>query len=91
MSLWVKDPLDVASYTFDWSSFLATGETISSRTTTVDANLTKLSDSATTTTVSVKVSGGTNGTQSLVTCQVVTSAGNTYETEKYITIATRIS
>lgn len=91
MSIWVKDPLDVAYYTFDWSSFLASGETISSHTTTVDSNLTKVSDTANATTVSIRVSGGLAGTQSLVTCQVVTSASNTYETEKYITITTRMS
>jgi hypothetical protein len=91
MSIWVKDPLDTAWFEFDWSQFLETGETIVAHTTTVDANLTNLGDNATPTTVSVRVSGGVNGSQSLVTCQVITSSGNTYETEKYINIATRIS
>jgi hypothetical protein len=98
MGLWVKDPDDVAWYEFDWSdtdedgnAWLPTGVTIASYTVTVDDNLTKVADASTDTTVSVNVSGGTVGTQSLVTCQVVTSASNTYETEKYIVIATRQS
>ena len=100
ISLWVKDPLDTAWYQFD---FLGTAaepgllyntspqETITSHTTAVDANITKLSDTAASTSVSIQVTGGTNGTQSLVTCSIHTSAGNVYNDEKYIIIATRQS
>jgi hypothetical protein len=91
MSTWVKDPADIVAFTFDWSLFLAPGETIASHTTTVDGNATKVSDSATTTQVSVEVSGGISGNVSLVTCQVITTATNKYNTEKYVTIVTRIS
>ena len=99
MSIWVKDPLDTVWFTFNWGgdpttnppspSFLASGETITAHTTTVDSNLTKLSDTATSTTVSVQVTGGVNSTQSLVSCNIHTSAGNIYETEKFIFIVTR--
>jgi hypothetical protein len=91
MSTWVKDPNDIVPFTFDWSLFLPPGETIVSHTTTVDGNATKVSDSASATQVTIETSGGTSGTQALSTCQIVTSAGNKYNAEKYITIVTRIS
>lgn len=89
MSIWVKDPDDERWFKFDWSSFLAAGETITAHTTTVDAAMTKVSDTADTTSVSVQVLGGTDGTQSLTTCLIHTSAANIYETQKWVTIATR--
>jgi len=80
----------------DWSEFLgASGETISSYTITCDANLTKLADTSTATSVSIQVSGGTAGTQSLITCVInttnATGQHNRYETEKYVSIRTRFS
>lgn len=91
MGIWVKDPADDTLYQFDWSEFLEPGETIASYSTTVDTNLTKLAELATATSVSVRVSGGTDATESLVTCNIVTSLGNTYDTEKMISIVTRQS
>ena len=95
MSVWTVDPADQRWFEFDWSSFLAAGETISSYTVTCDANLTKLADAATTTTVLIQVYGGTAGTQSLITCVInttnATGQHNRYETEKYVSIRTRFS
>ncbi len=95
MSVWVKDPVDQRWFSFDWSSFLSTGETISSYTVTCDSALTKVADTATTTTVLIQVSGGTAGTQSLLKCEVSTTNAtgqhNRYETEKYVSIRTRVS
>lgn len=91
MSLWVKDPDDDTLYEFDWSSFLEPGEIIVTYSTTVDTNLTKVGQLASATSVSVRVSGGVSGTESLVTCNIGTSLGNTYETEKMIMIVTRQS
>jgi hypothetical protein len=86
--LWVKDPLDTCWFEFDWSSFLAADETITSYTTSVNSNLVKLSDSATDTAVSVQVSGG-SGESGRITCNIQTSASNTYEVEKPVLIRTR--
>lgn len=91
MSLWVKDPVDVAWYKFDWSQFLDAGDTIASATVTVDANVTKVTSASTASSVSVQLSGGASGTSSVVTCVVVTALGNTFETTKTIYIQGRSS
>jgi len=95
MSIWVKDPDDIRWFEFDWSQFLAAGETITSYAVTCDSNLTKVADTSTTSTVLIQVSGGTAGSQSLITCQVDTSNAtgqhNQYETQKYVAIRLRQS
>lgn len=83
-----KDPDAVLDYKFDWANttnggstpdWLASGETISTRTVTVEAGLTKDSDSLTdsATSVTIWLSGGTAGESYTVHCRIVTSAGRT--------------
>lgn len=95
---YTKDPDAVLDYKFDWaaetngtgtSDWLAAGETITSHTVTVEAGLTKDSDSATDTDTSVTVwlSGGTAGTDYDVACEITTSADRT--DERTITIRVR--
>lgn len=95
MSVWVKDPDDQRWFEFDWSSFLAAGETISSWTVTCDSALTKLGDTATPTAVLIEVSGGVAGTKSLLTCEIFTtdasSKHNKYQTTKFVTVRVRQS
>jgi hypothetical protein len=91
MSLWVKDPADVAWYKFDWSRFLDTGDTITSFTVSVDSNLTKMLSTNSTSSVSFQVSGGVSGSSSVVTCVIGTAGGNTFETTKTIYIQSRVS
>ena len=74
-----KDPDAILDYQFDWSAWLASGETISSYVVTVDSDLTKDSDSNTTTAVTVWLSGGTVGNIYNVACKIVTSANRTDE------------
>lgn len=85
-----KDSDSVLDWKFDWkalangsgdSNWLDTSETIASATVTVASGLTKDSDSITDTNTSVTVwlSGGTEGTIYNVTCQIVTSDGRTAE------------
>ena len=76
-----KSPADVETYEFDFAPDLATGETISTRTVTADAGITKVSDAlaSSSTAVHVKLSGGTNGRRYNIIVQVVTSAGHTRE------------
>ena len=89
-SEWVKDPDAVLDYKFDWaantngsgdSDWLASGETISSHTIDADAGITVDSSSETDTDTSVTVwlSGGTDGTDYKVRCEIVTSASRTDE------------
>lgn len=86
----VKDPNSVLDYVFDFAAetngtgtgdWLATSETISTRTVTVDTGITKDSDSITDTNTSVTVwlSGGTAGVAYTVVCKAVTSVSRTVE------------
>lgn len=77
MREYVKDPNAVLDYRVDWSSWLAASETISTSDFTVDAGLTKDSQSNTTTTATVWLSGGTEGTRYKITNRVTTNQGRT--------------
>ena len=83
---YTKDPDAVLDFTFDWSEWLADGETISSHTVTV-SGVTRDSSTNTTTTVTAWISGGTVSAPATVACRVTTSAGRTDER----TISLRIS
>ena len=88
---YIKDPEAVLDYKFDWSSWLDSGETIASRTVTVDTGLTKDSDAVTDTSTSVTVwlSGGTDGVSYSVNCQIVTSANRIDERTMIIRVNER--
>ena len=75
MSIYVKDPQSVLDYGFDWSDWLADGETILTSTWTVTTGLTKDSDSSNDTATTIWVSGGTAGTSYTITNHITTSAG----------------
>lgn len=84
----IKDPDAVLDYVFDWkastngtgdSDWLASGETISSHTVTVETGLTKDSDSESDGQVTVWLSGGTAGEDYDVSCEIVTSDSRTDE------------
>lgn len=76
--IWVHDPQAVLDYTFDWSRWLASGETITTATVTGDG-VTIDSTDTTTTTVAAWVSGGTLGEIETVKCAITTSGGRTDE------------
>ena len=84
----LKDPDEILDYTFDWSTWLG-ADTIASDVVTVDAGLTKDSDSNTTTAVTVWLSGGTAGTAYKVSSKVTTAAGRTAERTIIITVKER--
>jgi hypothetical protein len=80
MRTWAKDSQAVLDWAFDWSKWLAVGESITGTpTVTVDAGLTKDSQSNTTNTVTVWLSGGTLGTTYKVACRITTNQGRTDE------------
>jgi len=85
----IKDPSAVLDYKFDWSAWLAAGETISTRTVTVGTGITKDSDAITDAgeSVTVWLSGGTHGVDYSVTARIVTSLSRT--DERTITIKVR--
>lgn len=71
-----RDPDSVKDYTEDWSDWLPSGDTISDSTwTVVSGDVTIDSDSNTTTTTTVWLSGGTLGTWAKVTNHITTAAG----------------
>lgn len=73
-----KDSADIRIYTINWARFLgALSTTISSSTFVVDSGLTKVSESNTTTSAAVKVSGGTSDQSYVVTNTIVTASGET--------------
>lgn len=74
-----KDPDAVLDYVFDWSSWLADGETISSHEAEVGTGITKDSDSESSGIVTIWLSGGTHGNDYLVACKIVTSMERTDE------------
>lgn len=74
MATFVKDPNATLDYVWDWSTWLTTGETITTHTCT-GTGVTVSSSSHTGTTVTAWVTGGTGLTTASVTCHVVTSAG----------------
>lgn len=83
----LKDPNAVLDYKFDWGTaandkpWLASGETIASRTVTVASGITRDSDGITDSgkSVTVWLSGGVAGNDYTVTCRIVTSAARTDE------------
>ena len=75
-STFTKDPDATLDYQIDWSSWLGS-DTISTSTWTVPSGITKDSDTASTTTTTIWVSGGTAGTSYELVNRIVTAAGRT--------------
>lgn len=84
---YTKDPQATLDYLFDWSGWLATGETITASTMTATTGITVQSASFTTTTATVWLAGGTLGTAYQVTNHVTTNAGR--QDDRTITITIR--
>lgn len=76
MPFYQKDPDAVLDYTIDWSTWLG-DDTIATSGWTVPTGLTEDSDSNTTTTATVWLSGGTVGTVYTVTNEITTAGGRT--------------
>ena len=85
----LKDPSAVLDYMFDWTEWLATGETITDHTITADTGITKDSSTEGSGKVTVWLSGGTAGQNYKVACLVTTSAGRTDERTMWIKVTDR--
>ena len=72
-----KDPNAVLDYSWDWSAWLADGETITTADVIAPTGLTVDSVAHDGTGVTAWLSGGTSGNQHRVVCRVVTSASRT--------------
>jgi hypothetical protein len=71
----VKDPAGIIDYTVRWSSWLPSGDTISSSTWTVPAVLVKVSEANTTTDAVIFLASGTVGQIYEVTNRIITTGG----------------
>jgi hypothetical protein len=70
-----KTPLATLDFTQDWSSWLATGDTVTVSAWTLETGLTEDSSSNTTTTATIVISGGTAGKVYKVENTVTTANG----------------
>ena len=85
----LKDPSAVLDYVFDWTGWLAAGETITDHTITADTGITVDSSTESDGKVTVWLSGGTAGINYKVACLVETSAGRTDERTLWIRVVDR--
>ena len=85
----LKDPSAVLDYVFDWTEWLATGETITDHTITADTGITVDSSTESDGKVIVWLSGGTAGINYKVACLITTSAGRTDERTIWIKVVNR--
>jgi hypothetical protein len=75
---YLKDPDSTEDYQFNWAPELD-GDTISSVSWSLPDGLTQVSTSNTTTTATIFVSGGSEGSQYRIRCRVVTAGGRTWD------------
>ena len=85
----LKDPSAVLDYAFDWTGWLAAGETITDHTITADTGITVDSSTESDGKVTVWLSGGTAGINYKVACLITTTAGRTDERTIWITVRER--
>ncbi|RSO50671.1 hypothetical protein DMH15_00750 [Streptomyces sp. WAC 06725] len=86
---WTKDPDAVLDWRWDWTDWLADGETITASTMTVSAGLVLTRDFYSPTSAAAWLSGGTPGTPYLVANRIVTSVGHTDERSVTIRVTNR--
>ena len=84
----IKDPDAILDYGFDWAAWLGT-DTIATSAWSVATGLTEVSDTNTTTTTTVWVSGGTAGASYLCTNTITTAEGRTDERSLVVMVRER--
>ena len=86
-----KDPVTDLDYEFDWSDWLATGESVSTYTLVIPSGLSigTAAASSTVSAVTFTVSGGTVGISYPVTCEMVTDNTDARTDKKTMTIKVR--
>lgn len=78
MASYKKDPNATLDYTFDWTAYLTPlADTIASVIWVLPVGLTNVSQSNTSMTATVFVSGGTLGESLQLTCRITTAGGRT--------------
>jgi len=85
MKSFTKDPDSTLDYVINWSNWLDS-DAISTSSWTVSSGITNESESNTSTTATIWLSGGTAGETYRVTNRIVTSGGRTVDRSNTITI-----
>ncbi len=80
-----KDPVAEVMRYWDWTKWLAAGESIASFTITLPAGITDDNESNTANTVAMRLKGGTDGESYDCTCQIVTDATPAQKAERTFT------
>lgn len=86
---WEKDPGDILDFEADWAADdedWLDGDTISASAWTVPDGITKDSDTHTSTTTTIWLSGGTAGSSYKLTNQITTAGGRTANKSRYILV-----
>jgi len=86
--LWLKDPDAILDYSLDWSAWLGE-DTIVASTWLLPADLTKVSETFTSTQATIWLSKGTPGTRRTITNRITTAAGRTEDRTRYLYIKDR--
>ena len=96
MRTFFKDPGDTTDWVFDWSTYLGTGETVSTSTITADAGITvgngsngAPAPSHDGTSATFWLIGGSDGQRYKLTNIITTSAGRTVERSIYVQVTVR--
>lgn len=85
----IKDPNATRDYTLNWERALPDGVTIASAAWVVPSGLTNGGGSNTTTTATVRLSGGTVGTVYMVVCRITMSDGEVDDRSIYLDVRER--
>lgn len=89
MTIYYKDPDGVLDFAFDWDTWAAVAETISSYTIDADSGITVDSDSESSNVITVWLSGGVAGQTYAVRCEIVTNQSRTDERTMLVKVAQR--
>jgi len=79
MNSFYKDPDSILDYKFNWSSWLASGESISTYVITAASGITNTTSTSDTDSVTAWLSGGTAGSDYPVACLIETDSSRTDE------------
>lgn len=89
MKTYPKDVEALLDFGWNWADWLASGETIASKTVTVSDGITVDSLEDTDSTVTVWLTGGTAGEKYEVACRITTSAGRIDERTFLVSVRNR--
>ena len=85
----VKDPDEVLDFTFDWTNQLASGATISTSTWSPETGITAADQGVSGLKTTVRLSGGSDGTDYIVTNRITDNGAQTLERSFHVKVLSR--